>query len=271
VAYANGIAIDFSRRLGQGRAHVIDASTSKSERERILGEMTDGDGKVLVSVDVLREGFDLPIASCAIDLQTNKKLRTYWQKIGRIKRIYPGQRECVWIDMAGNYWRHPDPNCDPDWESLGAGHTTDDMPKKPGEPEPVRCPRCGHVFPEGGVRAGSTCPECGYEFDSRVKIRKIRQGSGKLVEVTVRDKQEKSAERRREDAWIGELFRGWCANMSFNQCAASYYRRHGEWPSSSWFKVPPTTFDGYTKVRAEFARKGDLYRRYLEGKEHVAS
>lgn len=269
VSLCYGLQEDFERVLGQGRVYVIDASTKKDRREEILDEMARGNGQVLLSVDVLREGFDLPIASCAIDLQPNRKLRTYWQKIGRIKRLYPGQDHCVWLDMAGNYWRHTDPNGDPDWESLDQGGTIDDpKPREPGEPEPVRCPRCGYVFSEP-VRNGTVCPNCGHEFDSRIRIRKVRQGDGRLVEVTVRDKVEKSAERKREDEWIGMLYMGWYRHMSFNQCAALYKRRYGAWPDRGWFCRPKDGFDGATKVHHRFERKADIYKLYMEGKGDV--
>lgn len=233
IDYCNGLAIgpgDSFRARGIS-AEVITSKVKAKDRDRILKEFAEGELKVLISVDVLKEGFDCPKASCAIDLQPNAQLRAYWQKIGRIKRPFEDQREAVYIDMAGNYWRFPHPDEDPDWAEITGETTTQDVIRRNLESgkanRQVRCPKCAAVR-KGGPR----CPECGFEAQSQDVVRCIRMGKGKLKEVAAKEKKkvEKTAEDRRRDAWKSCLFVGLKTGKTLKQCSYLFKQKSGEWP-----------------------------------------
>ncbi len=128
IAYANGLVHPDQGDSFYARgipAAVLTSKLKTKERDEVLGKFRDGEIKILVSVDMLREGFDCPNVSCAIDLQPNNQLRTYWQKVGRIKRPFPGQEHAIYIDMAGNSWKFPHPDDDPQWPT--GDETTQDV------------------------------------------------------------------------------------------------------------------------------------------------
>jgi DNA repair protein RadD len=52
--------------------------------------MPPGIVRVLVTVDVVSEGFDVPAASCAILLRPTQSLGLYLQQVGRVLRPAPG-------------------------------------------------------------------------------------------------------------------------------------------------------------------------------------
>lgn len=236
IAYCNGLmggpGIPGDSFYSRGiRAAVLTSKVKAKDRERLIEEFRHGDLKVLISVDVLREGADFPMASCAIDLQPNAQFRTYWQKVGRIKRPHEGQDNAVLIDMAGNYWRFPHPDEDPDWDEVTGETTTQDVIERnilKGKAErSIRCPKCDLVR-----KFGPKCPACGYVAEERELVRKIRMGNGKLREVPIKEKRkkEKTEADRRRDRWKSFLFVGLKSGMTLQQCAGIHRKKHGEWP-----------------------------------------
>lgn len=240
VAYGNDLAEQFNRRLGLGMAYMISSKTKHEDREEAFDAIR-GNSKILLSVDVLREGWDMPEVSCAIDLQPNSQLRTYWQKVGRIKRAHEGQEHAVYLDFAGNYWRFPHPDLDPEWPQ--GDETTQDAierrRKEGKERQPLRCPKCAEAYTPKS--RPPRCPSCGHVIDGEAK-RVVRMGNGKLKHVPAfaKAKVEKSALEKRLDIWQGCLFAGLKANLSFSQCTGIYRKRTeqklgtGEWPQDGW-------------------------------------
>jgi DNA repair protein RadD len=232
-------SIDYANGLVQGpgdsfkaRGIQAEALTSKlrgKEQDRIVDAFRAGELRVLVSVDMLREGFDVPAASCAVDLQTNKQLRTYWQKVGRIKRPHHDQQYAIYVDMAGNSWRFPHPDDDPTWPA--GDEDTQSVVEKEFEsskrPRMIRCPRCGHDH-----KPPPKCPECHYEPTPHDVIRVIRMGNGKLKEIRQRDiqKVQKSEADKRRDAWRGALFAGMNTGKTLSQCRWIFKNKTGNWP-----------------------------------------
>jgi superfamily II DNA or RNA helicase len=206
-------------------AKAIDASTSSTERKRAFAEFDDQGVQMLVSVDVLREGFNAPNAQCLINLQPTHQFRVYWQGVGRVKRPHPGQTSAVVIDFAGNLWRHAyHPDEDPPWDEVTTQKTIEDVVStKAGRKCPkcgsmavyairginkVKCSDCKHTWdrekmpwvcpsckkglaPYQRVRDGK-CPNCGAEFSK--PVRRLRSADGSIREV----KAEELLERRRK-------------------------------------------------------------------------
>jgi predicted RNA-binding Zn-ribbon protein involved in translation (DUF1610 family) len=142
----------------------VDGTTEQSERDDTFSEFKERDCQMLLGVDVIREGLDLPIAQCLIDLQPTYQFRVYWQKIGRVKRPHDGQQSAVVIDLAGNLWRHMvHPDQDPPWAEVTNDTTIEDViAKKAG----TKCPKCGSddIYSIKGV--GYKCEECGHTWQT---------------------------------------------------------------------------------------------------------
>lgn len=259
VRYCRGLAGGFGVEDGGDsfwargvEAAVIDAGTKQKDRDDLLDRFASGKLRVLCSVDVLREGFDSPIASCAIDLQPNSQLRTYWQKLGRIKRAYPGQTEAVYIDMAGNIWRHIHPDADPDWQEITGDKTTAEWTGdfKSKHPTPSRCYKCGEI--RGG---GSKCKSCGHEQRPDDSVRFVRMGNGKLKVIPAAEKKaaELTEHERIVKKWSSELWIGMKQGRTLAQCRLFFQRRHGVWPPSNLPGMPARdSVDWKRKVADKF-------------------
>ncbi len=183
-----------------------------------------------------------PELSCGIDLQPNQQLRSYWQKVGRIKRAFGDQTAAIWLDFAGNYWRFPHPDDDPVWPT--GDETTQSIIERQrneeGERQPLRCPNqaCKHSYKP--TSSPPKCPKCGHVITGEPK-RVVRMGNGKLksVPAIAKKKREKSDAERKLTQWSSLLYGGMRTGRSLHACAAIYRHKTGEWPQANWPGVMP--------------------------------
>jgi superfamily II DNA or RNA helicase len=70
-------------------------------RREALEAFKAGRIQVLVNCAVLTEGFDAPIASCAVIARPTLSAALYVQMVGRVLRPYPGKDDALVLDVAG--------------------------------------------------------------------------------------------------------------------------------------------------------------------------
>jgi DNA repair protein RadD len=142
-------------------------------REQVVADFAAHRTKVLVTVDVISEGFDVPAASCAILLRPTQSLGLYLQQVGRVLRPAPDKPHALILDHVGNVNRHGFPDDVHDWS------LDDRMRRTKGTPAPsVRtCPKCFAAF-----KPQPQCPACGAQCVP-IKSRVIREIAGELQEL----------------------------------------------------------------------------------------
>jgi superfamily II DNA or RNA helicase len=157
---------------------------STDNREEVVADFAAHHTKVLVTVDVVSEGFDVPAASCAILLRPTQSLGLYLQQVGRVLRPAPNKPAALILDHVGNVTRHGFPNDPRDWS------LDDRLKRGRGTPAPsVRtCEQCFAAF-----KPAPQCPACGAGC-APIKSRKIQQIAGELQEL----KREAVRQRRQE-------------------------------------------------------------------------
>ena len=144
-------------------AATFTADTPASERAELLDGFRSGAVQILVSVEALAKGFDVPDVGCVCDARPlRKSLSTAIQMWGRGLRSSPGKSECLLLDFSGNILRFAN-----DFESvyfdgldkLDDGERLDREARK--EPEEVEeskpCPMCGYS------PFKRRCMSCGHE------------------------------------------------------------------------------------------------------------
>jgi superfamily II DNA or RNA helicase len=156
------------------------------DRDQVVADFAAGIVRVLVTVDVVSEGFDVPAASCAILLRPTQSLGLYLQQVGRVLRPAPGKDAALILDHVANVTRHGFPDDPREW-SLSEGIVRGGR----GTPAPsVRtCPECYAAFKPAPI-----CPVCGAQC-APVKSRAIRQLMGELKELKRESVQQRIAER----------------------------------------------------------------------------
>jgi len=164
----------------------------------LLGNTTDRDWlikrfagcalQVLVTVDVVSEGFDCPGAAVAILLRPTQSEGLYLQQVGRVLRPSPGKTAAIILDHVGNVHRHGFPDDHRDW-------TLADRERRAGsisQPAPsVRtCPECFAAF-----KPALICPACGAYCAPQARV--IRQQDGDLQELKREAVKQRVTERKK--------------------------------------------------------------------------
>lgn len=187
VRHAEHVTAQF---CGNGiAAATLLGSSQPEQRDRLVQQFDGGQVKVLVTVDVVSEGFDVPAASCAILLRPTASLGLYLQQVGRVLRPAEGKQAAVVLDHVGNVHRHGFPDDTRDWsldDRLRTGRGN-------GQPAPsVRtCPTCFAAF-----KPAPQCPVCGADCAPEPK-RAMRQVAGELQELKRVNAQLRASERKR--------------------------------------------------------------------------
>jgi len=169
-------------------AATLLGSTDPLRRDATVACFAAGNLQVLVTVDVVSEGFDIPAAGCAILLRPTQSLGLYLQQVGRVLRPAPGKAAAIVLDHVGNVHRHGWPDDVRTWtladRERRAGST--------GQPAPsVRtCPKCFAAF-----KPAPLCPCCGAACAP--PPRTIRQQDGELKELQREAARQRSAERKK--------------------------------------------------------------------------
>lgn len=144
-------------------ARLFTGHTDDKERQEILEEYrkTDSKLRVLISVEALAKGFDVPDVGCVIDCRPlRKSLSTFVQMVGRGLRSSPGKTECLLLDHSGNVVRFAESFSDVYFNglaSLDTGEKLDQEVRKDEEHKAKNCPKCGYS------PMGRRCVGCGFE------------------------------------------------------------------------------------------------------------
>ena len=246
------------------KAKVVDGTTEMSERTDTFSEFKAGDCQMILGVDVIREGLDLPIAQCLIDLQPTHQFRVYWQKIGRVKRPHPGQESAVVIDLAGNLWRHlVHPDQDPPWDEVVSDSTIEEINERKAG---VRCPKCGSkdIYSIKGFgykcekcqhtwntskpwfcpsckqalgpnqrAVGGVCPNCGVKSDGK-QVRRIRMRDGSLRSIPADEikRRKKCNVDSAQAAWDKARCIAHHSGKTMNFARWLYHKETGNWPAN---------------------------------------
>lgn len=160
----------------------IGSDTDKQSRKEILNNFRAGKIKVLTSVDIFSEGFDLPVVEYAGLLRPTKSLNTYRQQIGRVLRKADGKEYAHIADHASNCLEHGMPDTNIDWTL--ADREKGERGKKQEQEVKVRtCSVCYFTHKPSAI-----CPNCGFVYP--IQSREVEEVEGELKEVTESRKKE---------------------------------------------------------------------------------
>ncbi len=87
-------------------AAVVTGKTSADDRKQMYSDLRNGVIKILVSIQVLTEGFDEPCVSCIIMARPTKSRALYVQCVGRGARLFPGKEHFLVLDITDNCLKH---------------------------------------------------------------------------------------------------------------------------------------------------------------------
>lgn len=94
----------------------IDAETPQKEREDILERYVETDNMLLISIETMTEGVDLPNTQCVQLERPTLSLTLYLQMVGRGLRPSENKDECLILDNAGCVHEHGMPDKEREWD-----------------------------------------------------------------------------------------------------------------------------------------------------------
>ena len=141
-------------------AACLTGKTDAFSRRALLRRFADRQIKMIVAVDIISEGFDLPAIEYLGMARPTQSYAVYAQQFGRALRPLPGKKKAIIIDHAGNVVRHQGPPDRPrPWSLLnrdkrgknptGIPHRVCDQCLAPYERYHRDCPFCGRYMPPG--------------------------------------------------------------------------------------------------------------------------
>lgn len=186
IAYCNSLVGRFNEAGISAAAYT--SRTSDAECAELLEEFRKADStvRVLVSVEKLAKGFDVPDVGCVIDARPlRKSLSTAIQMWGRGLRSAPGKTDCILLDHTRNIVRFM-----ADFEavyfngfsSLDDSEKLDAKVREAETFEAAGCPQCGHKpFHNRCLACGHEKPSRALEDSSVGEMREIRIGKKVLA------------------------------------------------------------------------------------------
>lgn len=146
------------------RADCLTGKTQDGLRRQMLRRFAARELDVIVAVDIVSEGFDLPAIESVSFARPTQSLGLYMQQFGRALRPLPGKDKALIIDHVGNVVRHLPPDRPRQWtldrREKRAKADPDGIPMRvcvecfqPYERIHRECPFCG-AYPEPQARSG---------------------------------------------------------------------------------------------------------------------
>ncbi|AKH64769.1 MULTISPECIES: DEAD/DEAH box helicase [Photorhabdus] len=116
--------------LPSGQAALVSADTSITDRDLFIEAFKAQQLRYMVNVAVLTTGFDAPHVDLIAILRPTESVSLYQQIIGRGLRLFPGKKDCLILDYAGNP------------HDLYTPEVGNSRPDKQSQPVQVFCPIC---------------------------------------------------------------------------------------------------------------------------------
>jgi superfamily II DNA/RNA helicase len=245
IAHCEALCAEFN--AAGMMAGCFTSETTDSERANLLAEFRrpDTDLRVLISVEALAKGFDVPDVSCICDVRPlRKSLSTAIQMWGRGLRASPatGKTDLLLLDFSGNVVRFAE-----DFEliyhdglaSLDMGEKLDKAVRKDDDEdkEPTGCPKC--EFKPFMKR----CMSCGFEI---IKRSLIEHEAGQMVEFHV------------GKANVGDMVSVWaqCVSLARTQGKAETAPQRAAHLFKSITGSFPTNLPDYNQVESVAVTRG---------------
>ena len=153
-------------------AELITGSMKSDDRKTLVDNFKNGKVQILVSIDVVSEGFDVEGCYCAILLRPTQSEALYIQQVGRVLRPEPNKVAIV-LDHVGNTKRHGFVDDVRDFDLNQKAKS-----KRKGEVAPAvqTCEVCFAVYKPQPI-----CPVCGHKKE--ITKREITYEDGELVKM----------------------------------------------------------------------------------------
>lgn len=163
-------AVDYSKKLeAQINEHFnarvsaeFNGTTPQLLRDKIIDDFKNNKIRILINVDLIGEGFNVPSCDCVFLLRATKSLTLYIQQAGRALRADPNNqnKRASIFDFVGNIYRFGFPDAPRAW-SLSSTLKNSHKHETVHDSLIIKtCPLCLRSFIPSQMLTGRLCPYC---------------------------------------------------------------------------------------------------------------
>lgn len=162
--------VDYSKKLeAQINEHFsakisaeINGTTPQNERDKIIDDFKNGKIKILINVDLIGEGLNVPSCDCVFLLRATQSLTLYIQQAGRALRSDPNNptKRASIFDFVGNIYRFSFPDAPRSWSLSSTIKNTHKHETVHDSLIIKTCPQCLRSFIPSQMIPNRLCPFC---------------------------------------------------------------------------------------------------------------
>lgn len=162
VDYSKKLEAQINEFFKSSVAREFNGATVPKTRDEIISSFKNGKIKILINVDLIGEGFNVPSCDCVFLLRATQSLTLYIQQAGRALRVdpkNPNKRASIY-DFVGNIYRFGFPDAPRSW-SLSAPIKNSHKHETVHDSLTIKtCPNCLRSFMPSQMLTGRLCPFC---------------------------------------------------------------------------------------------------------------
>lgn len=180
--------------------------TGKDKRDDVAKKIQHiRSGGLLIAVDKVSAGFDLPDLHAIISLRPTKSEQLWVQQLGRVARAADGKTHGWVFDHAGNAWRCGTLTEQRDWQNV----EKDPDAKRTVDGDLLslrRCEECLSIF----EAPATVCPHCGHENGQDQRISKREKARlDEVAAAEIEAARQAAAQARRQEERGEKTLQDW--------------------------------------------------------------
>lgn len=177
VEYSKKLEAQINEHFSAPVAREFNGTTPQSERDQIITDFKNGKIKILINVDLIGEGFNVPSCDCVFLLRATQSLTLYIQQAGRALRSDPSNsnKRASIYDFVGNIYRFGFPDAPRSW-SLSAPIKNTHKHETIHDSLIIKtCPQCLRSFVPSQMLPNRLCPFCNAPLPLNVREIQVQQ------------------------------------------------------------------------------------------------
>lgn len=162
IDYSKKLELQINEHFNARISAEFNGKTPQNERNKIIDDFKNDKIKILINVDLIGEGFNIPSCDCVFLLRATQSLTLYIQQSGRALRAdpkNPNKRASIY-DFVGNIYRFGFPDAPRSW-SLSAPIKNTHKHETVHDSLTIKtCPNCLRSFTPSQMLPNRLCPFC---------------------------------------------------------------------------------------------------------------
>lgn len=162
IEYSKKLEAQINEFFKSSVAREFNGTTPQNERDKIIDDFKNNRIKILINVDLIGEGFNVPSCDCVFLLRATQSLTLFIQQAGRALRVDPNNpsKRASIFDFVGNIYRFGFPDAPRLWSLSSTIKNTHRHDTMHDSLIVKTCPNCLRSFTPAQMLLGRICPFC---------------------------------------------------------------------------------------------------------------